>query len=332
MGTDRHFLRAPYFSRSIIPGIIEDIRWLDMRDKYYAGAAIIVALAVAFISMGLAVGDRTDSRDMQSAWTQAESIFGVKGEYHADGTATFDVPRDLAVTLNGVRLAPGSDLSHEIRMMSVGDKAMAVGELVLTADEIGSVTQKLLDAGIEETALHNHLLHESPGLMYLHFHAYGDPVDITTAINDIITPLGKGPDGKFDAQGIDTARLDRIMGAEGNADGGVYGFTVPRADNVTMDNMTLSPYMDISTEISFQPLGSGKALAIGEFVLESDEVGPVVKALSGSGFEVDALHSHMLTEQPRLFYLHTWATGDAELLASGLRLALGKTNSLTGTR
>jgi hypothetical protein len=162
-------------------------------------------------------------------------------------------------------------------MMSIGDKAMAVGELVLTADEIGSVTQKLLDAGIEETALHNHLLHESPGLMYLHFHTYGGPVDITTAINDIITPLGKGPDGKFDAQGIDTARLDRIMGAEGNADGGVYGFTVPRADNVTMDNMTLSPYMDISTEISFQPLGSGKALAIGEFVLESDEVGPSLK-------------------------------------------------------
>jgi len=293
---------------------------------------MIVALTFVCVTAALGANSQTGGRDMQSIWTQAESIFGVKGEYHADGTAAFDVPRDLTVTLNGIRLAPGSDLSHEIRMMSIGDKAMAVGELVLTGGEIGSVTQKLLDAGIDETALHNHLLHESPGLMYLHFHAYGDPVDITTAINDIITPLGKGPDGKFDGQGIDKARLDRIMGVKGEADGGVYGFTVPRAGNVTMDGMTLSPYMDISTEITFQPLGSGKAMAIGEFVLEPDEVKPVISELSGKGFEIDALHSHMLIEQPRLFYLHTWATGDAEELASGLRLALGKTNSLTGTR
>jgi hypothetical protein len=300
-----------------------------MRAKLYTCAALIVALAFAGVAAGLAADSQSDSKDLQSIWTQAENMFGVKGEYHADGTATFDVPRNLTVTLNGIRLAPGSDLSHEIRMMSIGDKAMAIGELVLTEDEIGDVTQKLRDTGIDETALHNHLLHESPGLMYLHFHAYGDPVDITTAVNDIITPLGKGPEGKFDGQGIDTARLDRIMGAEGKADGGVYSFTVPRADNVTMDGITLSPYMDISTEITFQPLGGGKALAIGEFVLESDEVKPVIEVLSGNGFEIDALHSHMLSEQPRLFYLHTRATGDAEQLASRLRLAMGKTNSLT---
>ncbi len=301
-----------------------------MKTELYTGA-LIVALAIAFVAAGIAVS-QTDGKDMQSAWTQAENIFGVKGDYHADGTATFDVPRDLAVTLNGIRLAPGSDLSHEIRMMTIGDKVLAIGELVVTADEIGSVTQKLQAAGINETALHNHLLHESPQLMYLHFHAYGNPVDITMAINDIITPLGKGPDGKFDGQGIDTARLDRIMGAEGKADGGIYGFSMPRADNVTMEGITLSPYMDISTEIYFQPTGNGNALAIGEFVLEANEVEPVTGMLAEKGFEVDALHSHMLTEQPRLFYLHTWATGNAEQLATGLRLALGKTNSLAGTR
>ena len=196
-----------------------------MRAILYTCAALVVALAFACVAAGLAADSLSDKKDIQSTWTQAENIFGVKGEYHADGTATFDVPRDLTVTLNGIGMAPGSDLSHEIRMMSIGDKAMAVGELVLTQDEIDGVTRKLLDAGIEETALHNHILHESPGLMYLHFHAYGDPVDITTAINDIITPLGKGPEGKFDSQGIDTARLDRIMGSEGKADGGVYGFS-----------------------------------------------------------------------------------------------------------
>ena len=94
---------------------------------------LVVALTVACIAAGLAVGNRTDNKDMQSTWAQAEKHFRRKGEYHRRRHATFDVPRDLTVTLNGVRLAPGSDLSHEIRMMSIGDKAMTVGELVLTA-------------------------------------------------------------------------------------------------------------------------------------------------------------------------------------------------------
>jgi hypothetical protein len=304
----------------------------DMKVLCCLGIAIIGILAFAVLVSGPLMKGYEQSRDMQSIWTQAMDVFGVKGDYHADGTATFDVPRELTVTMDGLRLASGSGLSHEIRMMSVGDKAIAVGELVLTAEEIGGVTKKLLDAGIEETALHNHLLHTSPGVMYLHFHAFGDPVDITTAVNDVITPLGKGPESEFDNESLDTAKLDRIMGAEGRAGGGVYGYTVPRAGNVTIDGMILSPNMGISTEIAFQPLSDGKALAIGEFVLEAREVTPVIRELTEKGFEIDALHSHMLTEQPRLFYLHAWATGDADQLASGLRLALEKTDSLTGPR
>ncbi len=261
-------------------------------------------------------------------WAPVAGVLGVEGEYHSDGTATFDVPRNLTVTLDGVTLAPGSDLSHEIRIMSVGDQAVMVGEIVLTEDEVGAVTQSLLAAGINETALHNHLLRESPHLMYLHFHAQGDPVNLTTAISDVIGPLGKGPDIGFDGQGMDTRMLDAIMGTEGKGGGGVYAFTIPRADNVTMGGRALSPYMDISTEISFQPLGEGKALAIGELVLEAAEVEPVIAALTDRGIEVDALHSHMLAEQPRLFYLHCRARGDAGTIASGLREALDRTHSL----
>jgi hypothetical protein len=154
-------------------------------------------------------------------------------------------------------------------------------------------------------------------------------VNISTAIGDIVTTLGTGPESRFDNQSLDTAKLDRIIGTDGKADGGVYGFSFPRADNITMDGMTLSPSMDISTEITFQPLGGSKALAIGEYVLEASEVEPVIGALADNGFEVDAIHSHMLTEQPRLFYLHCRATGNAEQLARGMREALDRTNSLT---
>jgi hypothetical protein len=85
--------------------------------------------------------------------------------------------------------------------------------------------------------------------------------------------------------------------------------------------------MDISTEISFQPLSDGRSAAIGEFVLEPEEVEPVLRSLSADGIEVTALHSHMITEEPRLFYLHCWATGDTEKTALAFHLALKLTDS-----
>jgi hypothetical protein len=296
-------------------------------DRYLCiGLVIMLALA------GLYVAGSHDSKGQTSNaayWAPVEKMLGSKAENNPDGTASFDIPRNLTVTLNSIPLAPGLDLSHEIHMQRNGDKTMAVGELVLAQDEIADVTRKLQEAGIDETALHNHLLHETPSLWYMHFHAYGDPVNITIAISDIIGPLGTGPDAGFDGRGMDTARLDQIMRSPGNAGGGVYNFMIPRADNVTMGGMTLSPYMDISTGVSFQPLGDGNALAMGELVLEASEVERVITALSAGGYEVDAVHSHMLTEQPRLFYLHCQATGNAEQLARVMRGALDKTNSLT---
>jgi Domain of Unknown Function (DUF1259) len=58
-----------------------------------------------------------------------------------------------------------------------------------------------------------------------------------------------------------------------------------------------------------------------------DEVNPVIKALRSNGIEVTAVHNHMLSEQPRLFFLHFWANDDAVKLAKGLRAALDKTAS-----
>jgi Domain of Unknown Function (DUF1259) len=49
--------------------------------------------------------------------------------------------------------------------------------------------------------------------------------------------------------------------------------------------------------------------------------------LRANGIEVTAVHSHMLDEQPRLYFLHFWANDDALKLAKGLRAALDKTAS-----
>src|SRR6185312_15123381 len=120
-----------------------------------------------------------------------------------------------------------------------------------------------------------------------------------------------------------------IIGVKGQANGGVYSFGVPRRDPVTQNGMQLMPAgpMGVATGISFQPTGGGKAAITGDFVLTGEEVNPVIKALRENGIEVTAVHSHMLTEQPRLIFMHFWANDDAVKLAKGLRAALDKTAS-----
>jgi Domain of Unknown Function (DUF1259) len=289
----------------------------------FLAAAVLIACGTAVLQFtGAAAGD-----DMAGYWAPVQKAMGTNGTVYDDGTISFDIPRSIVVTLDGVKLAPGSDLSHEIHMMKDGNRAMVMGELVLTEDEVSNVTGKLIRAGINETALHNHMLRESPHLMYLHFMTYGDPVALATAIRDIVDPLAKGPAGSNLSENPGMTGLDQIMGARGEFDNGVYGFHIPRRDNISVDGMTLSPHMDISEEVSFQPLGNGKAAFVGELTLMAGEVEPVIKAFTDHGIEVTAVHSHMLTEQPRLFYLHAWATGDAESLARVARAALDRTNT-----
>jgi hypothetical protein len=124
---------------------------------------------------------------------------------------------------------------------------------------------------------------------------------------------------------LDTAQLDQIIGVKGANNGGIYGFAVPRRDPIKEDGMEIAPVgpMGVATGINFQPTGGGKAAITGDFVMIGEEVNPVIRALRSSGIEVTALHSHMIGEQPRLFFMHFWANDEAK----GLRAALDKTAS-----
>ena len=143
------------------------------------------------------------------------------------------------------------------------------------------------------------------------------------------TPLATPAAGPVPAVDLDTAQLDQIIGVKGQVNGGVYQFAVPRRDPVVEIGMQISPVgpMGVANAIGFQPTGGGKAAITGDFVLTGDEVNPVIKALRANGIDVTAVHSHMLDEQPRLFFLHFWANDDALTLAKGLRAALDKTAS-----
>ncbi len=269
-------------------------------------------------------------------WQKVDDTFGrkpaVTGDVHRYG-----FPRsDLTVTLDGVTIKPALALGGWIAFKPAHGGAMAMGDLVLLEDEVAPVIAKLTNGGLEITAIHNHLLRASPATFYVHVLGHGDPVKMASAINNALgaskTPLSAPAAAAPAAVDLDTAQLDRIIGVKGQNNSGVYAFAVPRRDPISEGGMEMAPVgpMGVAQAINFQPTGSGKAAITGDFVLTGEEVNPVINALLSNGVEVTAVHSHMLDEQPRLFFLHFWANDDAVKLAKGLRAALDKTASTKG--
>jgi hypothetical protein len=217
----------------------------------------------------------------------------------------------------------------------MGNQAMLMGDLVLTESEVNPVMQKLIAGGIEITAVHNHLLRDQPKVMYMHIGGTGDPGKLAQAIRAGLeqskTPLAApAAAAQPPAIDFDTAAVDAALAAKGNNNGGVYQFGIPRAEPIMDQGMAMPPAMGVAIAINFQPLGSGKAAITGDFVLLAKEVNPVLQTLRANGIEVTALHSHMIDDQPHMFFMHFWANDDAVKLAKGLGAALAKANVKKG--
>ncbi len=263
-------------------------------------------------------------------WTAVGQALGKSGTEMPGGVYRVAFPRsDLKETFDGVALKPGFAFGGWLAFKMMGKQAMVMGDLVLTDAEVSPVMKKMEESGIEVTALHNHLLRNQPFTMYMHVSGTGDPVKLATALHGALaeskTPFtAPAASGQPPAIDFDTAAVDRIMGYKGTNNGGIYGFTVKRAAAVKEEGMEVPAPMGSATGINFQPTGDGKAAITGDFVLIGREVNPVLKALRENGIEVTALHSHMLDEQPRLFFMHFWANDDAQKLARGLRAAIDK--------
>jgi hypothetical protein len=258
---------------------------------------------------------------------------GKTGVVAPGGIYRVGLPRtDLKVTLDGVVLKPGFALGGWLAFEKMGEQGMVMGDLVLTEDEVAPVMTKLIAGGIEVTALHNHLLRNRPFTMYMHVLGHGDPVKLAavmrTALAESKTPISGAPAAAAAPPPIDldTAAVDRTLGAKGKNSGGVYQFSIPRAEPIKDNGIAVPPPMGSANAINFQPTGGGKAAITGDFVLVAAEVNPVLKALRDHGIEVTALHNHMLDDQPHLFFVHFWANDDAVKLAEGLKAALAQIN------
>jgi Domain of Unknown Function (DUF1259) len=267
-------------------------------------------------------------------WAQVDSVLERKGAEQPGGIHRYSFPRsDLKVTLDGVPIKPALALGGWVAFEPIGDQAMMMGDLVLTEEEVNPVMQHLVSNGIEITAVHNHLLRASPATLYMHVLGHGDPTALATALREGLiaskTPPASTTSSQTQSIDLDTAMIDKALGAKGKVNGGVYQVNVPRAEAVKDGGMDIPPAMGSAIAINFQPTGGGKAATTGDFVLTSKEVNPVLRALRENGIEVTALHSHMLDEQPRLFFMHFWAVNDVSRLTEGLKAALSNVNAKT---
>ncbi|MEA3246807.1 MAG: DUF1259 domain-containing protein [Gemmatimonadota bacterium] len=286
---------------------------------------------LAIVATALAIASGGAHAQAALNWKAVEAAMGRAPVVQPGDVHRFNFPRsDLTVTVAGVPIRPAFALGGWVAFAPMGRDALVMGDLVLTEDEISPVISALQKGGVEQTAIHHHLLRESPRVYYTHVHAHGDAVKIATAIRAALALTGAPaptPAGAAPPLGLDSAAISSALGAAGRVAGGTLQFGFPRAEDVRDGGMVVPPVMGLGTAINFQASGGGKAVITGDFVMVASEVNAVIRALRENGIEAVSLHNHLLTEEPRLFFMHFWANDDPVKLARGLRAALDKTNS-----
>lgn len=241
----------------------------------------LVFILVLFFSVFAHPQAATPANSTSSQWKPVESAMGRPGKVQSDGTYKFSMPRkDLKVTVEGTPIAAGLALGSWVAFSGTGDQAMAMGDLVLTEDEVGPVMLKLQQEGLEQTALHNHLLHENPRIMYMHIEGHGDATKLATSIHNALALTHTPPPDTTPAPKqqfpLDTTQIENALGYKGAVNGGIFQVAVPRTEQITDNGMPVPSSMGTATSLNFQPTGGGKAAIAGDFVLLPDEVNPVI--------------------------------------------------------
>jgi biotin operon repressor len=256
-----------------------------------------------------------------------DQALGLSGQRQGD-VYRVGIPRtDLRVSVHGIVIKPGLALGSWAAFRKAGARTVVHGDLVLLDSEISAVISALQDGGLQITALHNHLIEETPSLMYLHYWGEGAEAalahTVRTALATTKTPLTAAPSPAAQPDpGFDAGAFQKAIGRTGAVRGGVLSMSVPRPEKIMMMGVELPPAMGMATAINVQSAGAGKVAATGDFVMLDDEVNPVAKALRAHGIAITALHNHVLHGTPALYFMHFWAKDAAPNVAAGLKAAI----------
>ena len=276
----------------------------------------------------------------QNDWSTVEKIFGKKGTVQ-DNVFKISYPRsDLKVKVGDFAVAPGFALGSWIGFINMSkrmnmqdheadmsNKAMMMGDLVLLDTEVPGVLKKLVEVDLKVTAIHNHLINESPNVKYVHFSGTGDRIKLAEAIKSVLAVTGTPltPPQPPAQTNIDWSKVEAALGTTGKHNGMLLQYSFPRKEKLKESGMIMPPYIGMATAINFQRDGD-KAAITGDFVLLADEINPAIKILIDNGITPTALHNHMIHDEPRLFMMHFWAIDDPEKLAKALQQVLTTTN------
>lgn len=286
----------------------------------------------ASIALFLCVSFTTAAPPPDGPWDEVDKVFGQAGKDLPGDVHKLSWPRtDLKVSIAGVPIEPALALGSWGAFGRHGGEAHVMGDLVLLGSEVAPVVRALEKGGFEILAIHNHLIDETPRVLYVHFHGMGDAAALARTLKAALagsaTPLGAAaapPSAKPTPDQEKTFQtLQEQVGRKGNMAGRVLQLSIPRAESITDAGMEVPPAMGMAIAVNFETVGSKVATA-GDFVLVADEVNPVIHELHAHGIEATALHSHMLRETPRLFFLHFWGVDSPEKIAAGIRAALEK--------
>ena len=285
-------------------------------------------LGMAFLLAAPVEGEVASSLDTKAI----EHAIGKPGELK-DDVYKISLPRkDLSVSVNGVKLKPGLALGSWIAFTESSNEAVMAGDLVLTESEVGPVMLQLRKGGIEVSAVHNHLIGETPRVMYVHVAGKGQAASLASHLKEALhltaTPLegaaktGNASKSAPEDPGFDAEFIQKELGHQGKVKDGVLHVSVPRAEPIKMHGAALPPSMGMATALNFQSGGEKKVAATGDFVMVSEDVDRVTKALTGQGILITALHNHLVHGSPDLYFMHFWADDSAEKVAKGLRAGL----------
>lgn len=269
-------------------------------------------------------------------WSRLEKSLGRKGTLQGEEYKISTPHPELGIVVDGFSIVPDMGATSWIVFATHGKGLMAMGDIVLLEDEFKPVQKAAIDAGLTITAIHNHFLRDQPKVMYMHLGGMGDAAKLGSAVRRVLEAqqsyrtakkLVSGPDSV--TSNFDPAEIVSVLGHSGKLNNGVYKVVIGRPD-VPLSDMgaPISSFMGFNTWMAFQGTKERAAVS-GDFAMRVDEVDAVIRALVTHGIEVTAVHNHMVTEEPRIFFLHFWGVDSPSNLAKGLRAALDKTGART---
>lgn len=292
---------------------------------------ILAVVCVLFFSLGYSEEKaKINSSKEHAVLANIEQLTAVAGEYiEKEGVYKVGFPRsDLKVDIDGTKISAAMGLGVWASFKINGDSAIVMGDTVMTEDQVNPVMSVALDNGLEVTAVHNHFFWDNPKIIFMHIGGMGKLETLASGVGKVFAKIKETSGGKGDkpyaeinlqSSTLDPKKIENILGVKGNMSAGIYKVVIGRTS--TMHNVEVASAMGVNTWAAFA--GSDeKAVVDGDFVMREEEVQPVLKALRKAGINIVALHNHMIMESPRMMFLHFWAVGPTEELASGLKSAL----------